>query len=116
MKAIQLSSPTWRTKIKSVNIGQRLRALTPSLATRSFSPTASRDLIGGLKAKSVCELSRRANEDETMTKDKAIDHAISVLVIAAALSIPSLLFAAYWFNDGTIAAWAIIPFIFFMAG
>jgi len=51
-----------------------------------------------------------------MTKDKAIDHAISVLVIAAALSIPSLLFAAYWFNDGTIAAWAIIPFIFFMAG
>ena len=51
-----------------------------------------------------------------MTKDKAIDHAITVIVIVAKLSIPSLLFAAYWFNDGRIAAWAIIPFIFFMAG
>jgi hypothetical protein len=51
-----------------------------------------------------------------MTKDKAIDHAISVVVIAAALSIPSLLFASYWFDDASIAAWAVIPFILFMAG
>jgi hypothetical protein len=53
---------------------------------------------------------------DDMTKDKAIDHAISVAVIAAALSIPGLLFAAYWFDDASIAAWAVIPFILFMAG
>jgi len=51
-----------------------------------------------------------------MTKDKAIDHAMTVVVIAAALSIPGLICAAVWFDDASIAFWAVIPFIFFMAG
>ena len=55
-------------------------------------------------------------EETTLTRDRVIGHAISVLVVAAALSIPGLLFAAWWFDDASLAAWAVVPFIIFMAG
>ena len=47
---------------------------------------------------------------------KLSDIAIGVLVYSAVLSIPALIFAAFWFNDGNLLFWIAIPLIFFMAG
>lgn len=41
---------------------------------------------------------------------------VNTFVIAAAASIPSLLFAAWYFDNPNLAWWAVVPFILFMAG
>lgn len=41
---------------------------------------------------------------------------LNTFIISMGLSIPILIGCAFYFNNGNIAAWAVIPFIFFMAG
>lgn len=51
-----------------------------------------------------------------MTKTKLIDIAVNALVIGMALSIPALIFSAFYFNNGNLLWWIVVPIIFFMAG
>lgn len=48
--------------------------------------------------------------------DLLIDFFVKALVIVAALSIPALIFAAFWFDNGDLLLWLAVPIIFFMAG
>lgn len=41
---------------------------------------------------------------------------IYVLVYGMALSVPALIFAAYYFDNGNLLWWIALPIIFFMAG
>jgi len=49
-------------------------------------------------------------------KSKLIDIAVYVLVFGMLTSIPVLIFSSFWFNDGNLLFWIVIPLIFFMAG
>lgn len=42
--------------------------------------------------------------------------ALNALVVGMALSIPALIFAAFYFDNGELLYWIVIPIIFFMAG
>ena len=53
-----------------------------------------------------------------MTKmmTKMTGYAIDAMVIIVALSIPALVFAAFWYDNINYLWLAVVPFIFFMAG
>lgn len=51
--------------------------------------------------------------DET---NRWADAVVTALVVSAAISIPALGFAAWYFNDGELLYWIALPMIFFMAG
>jgi len=42
--------------------------------------------------------------------------AVNLLVYGMLFSIPTLIFSAFWFNNGNLLGWLAIPLIFFMAG
>jgi len=52
----------------------------------------------------------------TPAQSKLMDAGITALVIGAVLSIPVLIFCAFWFNNGNLLWWIVLPLIFFMAG
>jgi hypothetical protein len=41
---------------------------------------------------------------------------VNLFIVALVASIPSLIFAAWWFQDANLLLWIVIPFIIFMAG
>lgn len=41
---------------------------------------------------------------------------LNTFIIAMAASVPILIGCAFYFENANLAFWAIIPFIFFMAG
>lgn len=41
---------------------------------------------------------------------------VNALVAVMAASIPTLIFCAFYFNNGDLLWWIVIPIIFFMAG
>jgi hypothetical protein len=52
----------------------------------------------------------------TPAQSKLIDAAIMALVYGAVLSIPALIFSAWWFSAPALLFWLALPLIFFMAG
>lgn len=44
------------------------------------------------------------------------DWGINILVFGMAFSIPAIIFAAFYFDDGDLLYWLALPIIFFMAG
>ena len=49
-------------------------------------------------------------------KERLIEWGVNTLVLGMVLSIPTLIFAAFYFHNGNLVWWIALPIIFFMAG
>lgn len=49
-------------------------------------------------------------------KERLIEWGVNALVFGMILSIPAIIFAAFYFDNGSLLWWLALPIIFFMAG